>query len=151
MRDILDELRQLLSGYLAARGLDLIEVIYRDAGRNTLLRILVDRPYGGISIQECAKLNHQISALLEEKDIIRDSYILEVSSPGLDRPLKSQKDFLRCIGRNVRFFLNEPVQGKIELTGILKQAKEESVEIETAGGTAEIAFSKILKATQVIE
>ncbi len=150
-QEVMHELEALLSGYLQAQGIDLVELLYRYEGGRLVLRILADRPYGGIKLDECARLNQSIGNLLEEKDIIKERYVLEVASPGVDRPMKTVKDFLRCIDRPARFFLNEPIGGKIEVAGIIKQASPDAVLIEVEAGTAEIPLSKIHRAKQIID
>ncbi|MBU1727575.1 MAG: ribosome maturation factor RimP [Candidatus Omnitrophica bacterium] len=147
---IIEELKKIIGDYLVAKGLDLVDLIYRYEGRDLYLRILADRPEGGITIDECTNLNRQISAVLDEKDIFEASYILEVSSPGLDRPLKTEKDFLRCLGRQAKFFLIEPVNGKIEWDGIIKKVENESVLIDVKAEVLEIPLTKINKAKQII-
>lgn len=143
------ELENLLRDFLSAQSLDLVEFSCHHAGPNMILRLLVDKPEGGITIGECSQANRRIGALLEEKAIIRQNYILEVNSPGLDRPLQSKRDFSRCLGRKVKFFLIEPINGKIELDGTVSQVSEEGVMIEAAGNNCFIPFSQIRKAKQI--
>jgi ribosome maturation factor RimP len=150
-QEVLPELEALLSGYLQAQGIDLVELVCRYEGGRLVLRILADRPYGGIKLDECARLNQAIGNLLEEKDIIKERYSLEVASPGVDRPMKTVKDFLRCIDRPVRFALNEPIGEKIEVVGIIKQAREGAVLIEVEAGTMEIPLTKIHWAKQILD
>lgn len=150
-QEIIAQLQNIIAGYLKIQGLDLIDLILRHEGRDSIVRILVDRPEGGITVGECAKLNIQISNLLDEKDILQTRYILEVSSPGLGRVLKTKNDFLRCINRKVRFFLNESINGKIELEGVIKKVENDSVYIESSDGIIEVPLTKINKAKQIIE
>jgi ribosome maturation factor RimP len=149
-QEIINELKNLFGEYLKAQGLDLVELIYRYEGRGLFLRILADRPEGGISMEECSRLNNEISRILEEKDILQSRYILEVSSPGLDRPLKTKSDFLRCINRKARLFLSEQVNGKIELEGIIIRAEDDSVYVDIGGESVEIPLLKLTKAKQII-
>jgi ribosome maturation factor RimP len=128
-----------------------VELVYRYEAGKLVLRILADRPYGGIKLDECARLNYAIGNLLEEKDVLQERYILEVASPGLDRPLKTVKDFLRCLDREVRFFLNEQINERIEVAGVIKQVSQDAVLIETQQGTLEIPLSKINRAKQIID
>lgn len=144
------ELENFFKDYLRTQGLDFVELIYRYEGRNLVLRLLVDKPEGGIILDECAELNNQISRILDEKNLIQDRYILEVFSPGLDRPLKTKNDFSRCINRRVKFFLSEAINGKIEIDGVIKEPQEQGVSIETGGGEVQIPFSKINKAKQIL-
>ncbi len=148
-KELILELENLIRDFLGAQSLDLVEFSCHHAGPNMVLRLLVDRPEGGITVGECSKANRRIGEFLEEKDIIRENYILEVNSPGLDRPLKSKRDFSRCLGHKVKFFLIEPINGKIEMDGAVSQVSEEGVMIEAAGSDCFIAFSKIRKAKQI--
>jgi ribosome maturation factor RimP len=147
---LIDELSAIIGDFLKQQNLDLVELIYRYEGRDLVLRILVDKPEGGITLDECAYLNNEISAILDEKDLLQQRYILEVSSPGLDRPLKSKNDFLRCINKRVKVFLNEPIKAKLELEGIITEVKDHSVYIDISAETIEVPLSKITKAKQVI-
>jgi len=150
-QEIIAELRNIIGDYLKIQGLDLVDIIYRYEGRDLISRILVDRPEGGITVGECANLNESISNLLDEKDILQTRYVIEVSSPGLDRALKTRNDFLRCINRRVRFFLNESINGKIELEGLISKVENDSVYIEFRNEIIEIPLTKINKAKQVIK
>jgi len=150
-QEIVPELKNIIGDYLKIQGLDLIDLIYRHEGRDSIVRILVDRLEGGITVGECAKINIQISNLLDEKDILQTRYILEVASPGLDRPLKTKNDFSRCINRRARFFLNESINGKIELEGLISKVDNGSVYIESKNEIIEIPLIKINKAKQIIE
>lgn len=149
-QELAEELKSFIGAYLAEQGLDLVELNCRYEPSGLFLRILVDKPEGGITVAECSTLNHRISGMLDEKDFIPQRYTLEVSSPGLDRPLSARKDFLRCKNRPVRLFLNEPVNNKLEIEGIIKEAGEASVFVETKAGTVEVLFTRINKAKQVI-
>ncbi|MCX5694055.1 MAG: hypothetical protein NT014_02795 [Candidatus Omnitrophica bacterium] len=105
---------------------------------------------GAITLQECAIACRQIKDLLEEKNIIDTDYVLEVSSPGLDRLLKSQKDFLRVLNKEVVFFLKELVSGKCQWQGLICKVSDNSVFVQTPGEILEISLTKINKAKLVI-
>ena len=149
-QEIIAELKNIIDEYLKIQGLDLVDLILRQEGRDLILRILVDRLDGGITVGECANLNQRISNLLDEKDILQTRYVIEVSSPGLDRALKTRNDFLRCINRRAKFFLNELINGKIELEGLICKVENDSVYIESKNEPIEIPLTKINKAKQVI-
>lgn len=149
-QELISQLKALAEGFLKERGLDLVDIIYRYEGRDLILQLLVDKPEGGISLGECAYINQELSRILDEKDMLQARYILEVSSPGIDRPLKERQDFLRCLNRRARFFLNQAVNGKIEWEGTIVKVGQESVYVDTASGTLEIPLSGINKAKQVI-
>lgn len=149
-QEIIQELKNLMTDYLKAQGLELIELIYRYEGKDSVLRILVDKPEGGITLDECTHLNSELSRILDEKNILQQRYILEVSSPGLDRSLLTERDFLRCINKNVRFFFSESIDGKREIQGIVRKAEKDLVYIDIDGKQFEIPLSKITKAKQII-
>jgi len=95
-------------------------------------------------------LNREIGVLLDEKDIIKEKYILEVASPGLDRPLKTRDDFLRLLNKPAKFFLNEVINGKLEWDGSIDRVDQESVFIMAKEGIIELPIIKINKAKLII-
>lgn len=148
---IINELRPVISGYLESQCLELVDLIFRYEGGGLILRILADKPGGGISLDECARLNREISLMLDEKDILKERYLLEVASPGLDRPLATKKDFLRCINKNIKVFLREPVNIKLELEGIIKEADDFAVYLEVKGEILKVNFENIAKVKQILD
>lgn len=148
---LINELRKILGDYLEEAGFQLVDLIYRYEGGDLFLRILADRPSGGITIDECSRLNREISAILDEKGLPEQRYILEVSSPGLDRPLKTKSDFMRCINKRARFFLAEEIHGKIEWLGVVDRVDDEKVWVLLDSGTIEIPLDKINKAKQILD
>lgn len=147
---LIEELKLIISDYLVSHGLELVDLIYRREGRDMVLRLLIDKPEGGITLDECAYINGHIGQILDNKNIIGQRYILEVSSPGLDRPLQAKKDFLRCINKPVRVFLTEPVNEKIEWEGRIIKVEGDSLFIDSAGMSIELPLEKVRKAKQVI-
>ena len=127
-----------------------MDIVYRYEGRDLFFRVLADKPEGGITIGECASLNRDIAAMLDEKDIIKDRYILEVSSPGLDRPLKSESDFSRSINKKLKFFLNELINGKLEWDGVVSKISANVVYVNTGDNVIEVPLDKINKAKQIL-
>ncbi len=148
---IIAELTSIFGDYLKSQGVNLIELIYRYEGRDLFLRILVDRPEGGITLGECAQLNQEISRILDEKDTLKQRYVLEVSSPGLDRPLKTKNDFSCCLNRKAKFFLLESIRGKIELDGIISKVEGNLVYVDMEGEIIEIPLANINKAKQILD
>jgi ribosome maturation factor RimP len=144
------ELTGLFSNCFNAQGLEFIDLIYRPEGKRLVITVLADKPLGGVTLQMCALLCRQLKTLLEEKDIIDGDYVLEVSSPGLDRPLKSQRDFLRSLNKEAVFFLNDLVDGKCQWQGLICKVDETTVFLQAAGQTLEIPLIKINKAQLVI-
>ena len=107
---------------------ELVDVEYVKEGGNYFLRPYIDKE-GGITINDCETVSRRLSDLLDEADFIPDSYILEVSSPGLGRPLKKDKDFARSIGKEVEIRLFQAVNRKKESTGVLCAYDKDSVTI----------------------
>ncbi|MBM3246562.1 MAG: ribosome maturation factor RimP [Candidatus Omnitrophica bacterium] len=145
------ELRGIFAEYLEGRGIELIDLLCRYEGRDLFLRVLVDKPEGGVTLGECAEINRDMAGILDEKNILTQRYILEVSSPGLDRPMKTKNDFLRCRNRKAKFFLSEAVSGRIEWDGIISRVDNDTVYIDTGREVVEIPLTKINKAKQILE
>jgi len=148
---VIDKLREIVGSYLESQNLELIDLTLRYEGSNLFLKVIADTPEGGINLETCAKANNAISAILDEQDILKDRYVLEISSPGLDRPLFTRSDFSRCKNRMVKFFLKEAVDGRIEWDGMVKEVRDEAVLIDVKGSVLEIPLSKINKGKQIIE
>lgn len=108
---------------------ELVDVEYVKEGSNWYLRAYIDKP-GGITVDDCEAVSHRLSDLLDEEDFIDDAYILEVSSPGLGRPLKKDKDFARSIGEEVEIRTFRPVDHEREFTGVLKGFDKNRLVIE---------------------
>jgi ribosome maturation factor RimP len=105
---------------------ELVDLEFSGGGSGSVLRVYVDRS-AGITLDQCADLSRKIGDMLDMEDLIPGRYRLEVSSPGLDRPLISGADFKRKIGERVRVFLKESLDGKTELVGEIRELKEENL------------------------
>ncbi|MBC8436360.1 MAG: ribosome maturation factor RimP [Candidatus Omnitrophica bacterium] len=145
---ITEEIKGLIEEFLQGKGMCLVDVICRREGGGLILRILADWPEAGITLGECAVLNREIGLILDEKDILEERYILEVSSPGLDRPLKTRSDFLRCRNKKARVFLSDFINGRLEWDGLIDKVEDQSVYIKRDKESIEIPLSKINKAKQ---
>lgn len=121
---------QLILPLLKENHFDLVDVEYVKEGTYWYLRAYIDKE-GGITVDDCELVSRALSDRLDEEDFIPDSYILEVSSPGLGRPLKKDKDFERSLGQKVEVKLFKPISKTKELFGILKDYDQEKIEIET--------------------
>lgn len=146
---IIEELRIIIGDYLKNEGFDLVDLICRYEGRDLILRVLTDRPEGDINLDECARLNRGIGEILDGKNILEGNYVLEVSSPGLDRPLKTKSDFLHCLNKKVRFFLSQAVNGKIEWEGSVINVSDILVNVNLGETVIDIPLEKINKAKQL--
>ena len=125
---------ELLEPLMQEFGFELVDVEYVKEGGSWYLRAYIDKP-GGITINDCEAVSRRLSDLLDEEDYIEESYTLEVSSPGLGRPLRKDKDLQRSIGEEVDVKLFAPVDHSKEFTGLLKAFDKESITIELEDGT----------------
>lgn len=125
---------ELLIPILEKYAFELVDVEYVKEAGTWYLRAYIDKP-GGIAINDCEVVSRELSDLLDQKDFIDDSYILEVSSPGLGRPLKKERDFARSIGAEVEIRTYRMVEGRKEFTGVLEEYDSESVTVSYEDGT----------------
>lgn len=119
---------------LAKHNFELVDVEYVKEGGSWYLRAYIDKE-GGITVDDCELISRPLSDWLDKEDFIDDSYILEVSSPGLGRPLKKDKDFARSIGEEVEIRLFKAVDKQKEFTGVLTAYDKATVTIEEENGT----------------
>jgi ribosome maturation factor RimP len=114
-----EEVSLLIEPILDEMEIELVDVEYLSEGGRWVLRIYVDRE-GGITLDDCARVSREIEDLIEVKDFFRQPYVLEVSSPGLNRRLKKEKDFARAVGKNVAIRLAAPLDGRRNFKGNLE-------------------------------
>lgn len=119
---------QLLEPIVEELCFELVDVEYVKEGGTWYLRAYIDKP-GGITVDDCEAVSRRFSDILDQEDYIEDSYVFEVSSPGLGRPLKKEKDFKRSIGEEVEIRTYRAVDRQKEFTGILKDFDESTVTI----------------------
>jgi len=127
------ELEGLIEPIAAALGYGLVRVRLTTAQR-PVLQIMAERADGTMDVEDCAKLSRAISEAFEENDPIESEYVLEVSSPGIDRPLTRRRDFEAYAGHEARLELKQPLEGRKRIRGVLKGLKGEDVVIETTVG-----------------
>lgn len=128
---------EILNPIVEEYGFELVDVEYVKEGSTWYLRAYIDKP-GGICIDDCEAVSRRLSDILDEKDYIDDAYILEVSSSGLGRPLRKEKDFRRSLGEEVEVRTYRMIEKQKEFTGILKEYDEKTVTIEEDGGNVRI-------------
>ena len=120
---------KLLLPIMEELNFELVDVEYVKEGGSWYLRAYIDKP-GGINVDDCEIVSRELSDILDEKDLINEPYILEISSPGLGRPLKKEKDFEKSIGKEVEIRTYRMIDKQKEFTGILKEFDKETVTIE---------------------
>lgn len=149
MEYLLDRIRELISPVFTQKNYDLVDMVIRRESGRMILRFLVDRPTGGITIDECAQLNSEISRILDEVDLIQEIFSLEISSPGLDRPLRTRKDFLRKLDKEIRVFVASPINKKTEFAGRLITVTEEGITLQVDSEEVFIPLDNINKAREI--
>ncbi len=148
---MIDKIKEIIEPILQEENTELVEIIYRREAGRQVLRLLVDRQ-GGIVLSDCVELNERISHVLDETNVITERYVLEVDSPGVDRPFKTKRDYERAKGRMVRVTLSEAILDKKEYIGRLQEILEDYIKVDTKKkGIIDIPFEKIIRARQEIE
>jgi ribosome maturation factor RimP len=146
--DIVQKLEELCEPATFALGLELVQLQYRREAEGWVVRLLVDRP-GGVTVEECGELSRQVSSVLDVEDLIPYRYRLEVSSPGLDRPLCKREHFRRFIGASINLHTREPFDGRRNFRGILRGFHDDWVLLEVDHTTYELPFAAVEKANLV--
>ncbi len=148
--EVTDKLRELAGPALAATGLDLIDVETSGDKNRLRLRVVVDKP-GGVNVDDCAELNRYLSDILDVHDLIRDSYVIEVSSPGLDRPLKKPEHFAWAVGREVRLNLRRPSSGDRVAVGVLAAFDGRELTLKVGDESRNIPLEDVARARLFID
>ena len=148
MQQDFNKLWGLLEPVVTGMGYELVEVEWQANPRNGLLRIYIDHK-DGITVDDCGAVSLQVSALLDVEDPIPGHYSLEVSSPGLDRPLRKEEDFYRFAGEKVKLKLDIPIKGRRNFTGRLIGLENGEVVIDVDGTEYAIPINDIGKARLV--
>jgi ribosome maturation factor RimP len=147
---LLQEISQVIEPILQSQGLELVDLEYQRESRGWVLRIYLDRE-GGVTLDDCTEVSHEVGALLEVKDLIPNAYILEVSSPGLTRPLKKPEDFNKFRNQLVKIKLFEPLDGRKNFKGTLLGLEEDKVRVEVDQQVFELPLTHIAKANLEID
>lgn len=148
MRGGAASLRVLLEPAVVALGFELVDTEFSGSGRQAVLRIYIDSPEG-VTVDHCARVSRQVSAILDVEDPIPGQYMLEVSSPGLDRPMVKREDFQRFAGEIVKIRMSVAVLGRRNFTGRLVGIDGDSVILEMDKESFDLPFGDIEKARLV--
>ncbi len=135
---------------LADMDLELVDIEFRREGHGWVLRLFIDRP-GGVTLENCTKVSREVSSYLEVEDSIEHAYHLEVSSPGLERPLKKEKDFILFSGRMARIKLREKRNDQRVFIGKLLGMENEEVLLDVAGRIERFLPADIVRARLILE
>ncbi len=140
------ELEKIAGPVLAERGMELVDLEVARRGRKLLVRFFVDRIEGGITVEDCAEINRELSHIMDVEDPIEESYILEVSSPGINRRLRKLKDFKRFCGENISVRTREKVGDRKRFQGKLMNADEAGITLMVDNNTVVISHDMIARA-----
>jgi len=143
------KIQALAEPILAEREMELVELTCRPQGRQQVIRFLVDK-VGGVTLQECAKVNQLLGQALDAVSLIEDSYMLEVSSPGLDRPLVTKRDFERALGEDLQVDLRTDDGRGSAVEGMLLAVQHEAVVLKTSSGNITVPFGQVKQGKKVV-
>jgi len=147
----LERIRAIAERVAASEGLEVVEVELRGKGPRSLLRIFIDKP-GGITHGDCEVVSHQVGAILDVEDLIPARYILEVSSPGVERRLRGPADYTRFTGHKVRVILKQPLGGQRQVVGRLERFENSTLTLAPdRGEQVAVALEDVDRANLVFE
>ncbi len=144
------EISQLIEPILDEMEVELVDIEYLSHHGRWTVRIYVDKE-GGITLDDCARVSREIDEIIDVKDIIRHAYILEVSSPGLNRPLKKEKDFQRAVGKKIKTRVSVPLEGRRNFTGYLKDFRNGILYLEVENNLVSLSWRDVEKANLVYD
>ena len=142
---IADKIREILEPIVRERKYFIVDITYKREGGQSVLKIALDKE-GGIAMDECARLNSELSEILDKENSIEDKYTIEISSPGLDRRLNTENDFMWAVGKKIKITTYAPLDGKNVFLGSLLGLGDETVVINEKGTSWEIPREKIANA-----
>lgn len=148
---VVDEIKTVIQPILSSMGLELVDIEHKQGAGRVLLRIFIDKEQG-LTIQDCEDASVYLGRALDVEDVMATPYILEVSSPGLDRPLKKREDYDRATGKKVRIKLQNAISGQWVMVGRLANVLPDGISFESSeGGCQEIPFENIRNARLEVE
>ncbi|MGA1869500.1 MAG: ribosome maturation factor RimP [bacterium] len=144
-REIISKIREVVEPIIEDEGMELVDLQYRRENVGYVLRLFIDHE-GGVTIDECALISKEVDKSIEKMNILQGSYTLEVSSPGLNRPLTKEADFRRFTGHLIKVRTYSPIDERKSFKGILLSCHDNLIEIEYENHTTQIPLDKIAKA-----
>lgn len=147
---IQNKIQELAESLVSSEGMELVDLEYRREGRRWVLRLFVDKD-GGVTLDDCAYISRELGDLLDVKEAIPQAYVLEVSSPGLNRRVRKEEDFSRFAGRKIKLRLVSPIEGRKNIVGQLVGIEDGEVIVAAAEGRCSVALEDIARANLVHE
>ena len=149
-KEVQRRVEEIADSLLKDEGLELVDLEYRREGRRWVLRLFIDKE-GGVTVEDCATVSRELADILDAKDAIPEAYVLEVSSPGLNRRVRKRRDFSRFAGRKVEVRLAALQDGRRKIVGTIIGVEGEAVVVAAPEATYTIALEDIARATLVHE
>ena len=149
-QNVSSKVEDLIMPVIQKNNFELVDVQYVKEGKEWYLRVFIDKPEG-ITLDDCELINREIGHLLDENDPIKTSYILEVSSPGIERPLKKEKDYLRFLGSKITVKTFDAIDGQKIFVGQLKEFVEGIATITVDKRDVSISLDKIAFANLAVD
>jgi ribosome maturation factor RimP len=151
MASVIEKVTKSITPMLEETGYTLIQVRLTESAKSRVLQIMAERTVdGSMNLDDCTLLSHKISAILDVEDVISDAYRLEISSPGIDRPLVRLRDYTDYVGFTAKIELHFPLQGRKRFTGTLKGLEGDQVQLEVDGKPVALPFADIASAKLVL-
>lgn len=149
---ITESITEIIEPVIEEENLELVDVEYKKFGKNWTLRVFIDRE-GGITVEDCQKVSRQIEDMIEIDELISNAYVLEVSSPGLDRSLKKEREFLKFRNKPIRVKTFAPVGDRKNFSGTIQDCQNQILylELEEDGTVLEISLDNIAQAKLIIQ
>ena len=145
----LEQIQQIAERVVASEGLELIDIEFKPGRYRGLLRVFIDKD-GGVTLNDCENVSRQISAILDVEDLIKSAYVLEVSSPGLDRPLRTDRDYRRAVGHLLKLNVVDADGNNHQMLAKLIDLNEETIVVEEQGKNRNIPRDFIKRAVQEV-
>ena len=147
---VVAKIEEYVKNLLVSMGMELVDLQFRNEGHGWILRLFIDVE-GGVSLDHCSVVSREVGHYLDVEDVIEQAYHLEVSSPGLERPLKSLKDFEKFVGSKARIKLHEAVNGEKTFEGIIEPVNGEEIILSVDGqAVVQCGFDQLNKARLAI-
>ena len=147
---IYKQVEEISESLVVSEGMELVDLEYRREGPRWMLRLFIDKE-GGVTVDDCARISRDLGDLLDVKDLIPQAYVLEVSSPGLNRRIRKKKDFSRFAGQKVQLLLVSPKDGRRKIVGDLVGVEGEEVVVIGTEGRFSVALENIARANLIYE
>jgi ribosome maturation factor RimP len=144
------QVEEVAEALVVSEGMELVDLEYRREGPRWMLRLFIDKE-GGVTVDDCARISRELGDLLDVKDLIPQSYVLEVSSPGLNRRIRKREDFSRFVGQRVQLWLSSPKEGRRKILGYLVGVEGEEVVVTSTEGRFSVPLKDIAKANLIYE